>query len=124
MKNEGRCKVITVFGVAVALGPNPAKGGGLGRHEEFNGAAEDGEGLRCTWGSGELSTKEAGTMGWGLVIGMAIWVWVPDPTVPGTGMIFYPWVAPVPDPNRDRYEAGIFFHPWVTRWVPNTLLPL
>jgi hypothetical protein len=38
----------------------------------------------------------------------------------GTGTIFYPWVALVPDPNRDEY----FFHPRVTRWVPDTLLLL
>jgi hypothetical protein len=30
------------------------------------------------------------------------------PTDMGTGMIFYPWVTPVPDPNRDRYGTGIF----------------
>jgi hypothetical protein len=42
----------------------------------------------------------------------------------GTGTIFYPRVAPVPDPNQDRYGTGIFFHLWVTRRVPNTLLPL
>jgi hypothetical protein len=45
-------------------------------------------------------------------VGMAIQVWVPDtrqvldPT--GTGMIFYPQVAPVPDLNQDGYETGIF----------------
>jgi hypothetical protein len=45
---------------------------------------------------------------------MAIWVRVPDtrrvpdPTGMGTGMIFYLWVAPVPDPNREGYEMGIF----------------
>jgi hypothetical protein len=38
----------------------------------------------------------------------------------GTGTIFYSWVAPVPDPNRDGY----FFPPAVTRRVPDTLLPL
>jgi hypothetical protein len=32
----------------------------------------------------------------------------------GTGMIFYPRMAPVPDPNRDGYETGIFSHPQVT----------
>jgi hypothetical protein len=53
---------------------------------------------------------------------MAIRVWVPDPT--GMEMIFYPWVAPIPDPNRDGYGTGIFSHPWVTRRVPDTLLPL
>jgi hypothetical protein len=43
---------------------------------------------------------------------MAIWVQVPSthrvsaPTGPGTGTIFYLWVAPVPDPNRDGYGAG------------------
>jgi hypothetical protein len=42
----------------------------------------------------------------------------------GTGMIFYPQVAPVPDPNRDGYGTDIFFHPRVTRRVPDTLLPL
>jgi hypothetical protein len=43
-----------------------------------------------------------------------------DPTGMGTGTIFYPRVAPVPDPNRDGYGTGIFFHPRVT----DTLLPL
>jgi hypothetical protein len=63
-------------------------------------------------------------------VGMAIRVRVPDtcrvpdPTGTGTGTIFYPWVAPVPDPNRDGYEMGIFSHPWVTRRVLDTLLPL
>jgi hypothetical protein len=49
---------------------------------------------------------------------------VSDPTGTDTGTIFYPWVASVPDPNRDGYEMGIFFHPRVTRWVPDTLLLL
>jgi hypothetical protein len=57
-------------------------------------------------------------------LGMAIRVRVPDPMGPGTGTIFYPWVAPVPDPNRDRYGMDIFFHPQVTRRVSDTLLPL
>jgi hypothetical protein len=26
----------------------------------------------------------------------------------GTGVIFYPWVAPVSDPNQDGYVMGIF----------------
>jgi hypothetical protein len=53
-------------------------------------------------------------------VGMTIRVQVPstrqvtDPTGSGTGTIFYPQVAPVPDPNRDRYGMGIFFQPWVT----------
>jgi hypothetical protein len=42
----------------------------------------------------------------------------------GTRMIFYPRVAPVPDPNRDGYGTGIFSHPRVTRRVPDTLLLL
>jgi hypothetical protein len=41
-----------------------------------------------------------------------------------TGTIFYPQVAPVPDPNRDGYRVGIFSHLQVTRRVPDTLLPL
>jgi hypothetical protein len=79
--------------------------------------------LECTKEEGEEEGKQT-------PLGMAIWVWVPDtrrvpdPTGTGMGMIFYPWVAPVPNPNRDRYGTGIFSHPWVTRWVPDTLLPL
>jgi hypothetical protein len=42
----------------------------------------------------------------------------------GTGMIFYPRVVPVSDPNQDGYGTSIFSHPWVTRRVPDTLLPL
>jgi hypothetical protein len=42
----------------------------------------------------------------------------------GTGMIFYLCVAPVPDSNRNGYETNIFFHPWITRRIPDTLLPL
>jgi hypothetical protein len=48
---------------------------------------------------------------------MAIWVrvsdtcWIPDLMDTGTGTIFYLWVVPVPDPNRDGYETGIFFLP-------------
>jgi hypothetical protein len=63
-------------------------------------------------------------------IGMAIWIRVsdtrrvPDPMGMGTGTIFYLCVAPVPDPNRDWYRTGIFFHPQVTRRVPDILLPL
>jgi hypothetical protein len=34
---------------------------------------------------------------------MPIQVRVPDPMGTGTGTIFYPRVAPVPDPNRDGY---------------------
>jgi hypothetical protein len=61
---------------------------------------------------------------------MTIWVRVPDirrvpdPTGTGTGMIFYPRVTPVSDPNQDGYGTSIFSHPWVTRRVPDTLLPL
>jgi hypothetical protein len=45
---------------------------------------------------------------------MAIWVWVPDtrrvpdPMGTDTEMIFYPWVALVPDLNRDGYRTSIF----------------
>jgi hypothetical protein len=42
----------------------------------------------------------------------------------GMGTIFYPRVTSVPDPNQDGYGTGIFFHPRVTRRVPDTLLPL
>jgi hypothetical protein len=42
----------------------------------------------------------------------------------GIEMIFYPWVAFVSDLNRDGYETDIFFHLWVTRRVPDTLLPV
>jgi hypothetical protein len=44
---------------------------------------------------------------WGLPLGMTIRVWVPDPTGIDMGIIFYPWVAPVSDSDRDGY----FFHP-------------
>jgi hypothetical protein len=48
----------------------------------------------------------------GLLVGMAIQVWVLDtrrvPDLTGTGTILYPRVAPVPDPNRDGYGTGIF----------------
>jgi hypothetical protein len=69
---------------------------------------------------GRMGMASATTTG----IGMTIQVRVPDPTGTGTGTIFYLWVTPVPDPNRDGYETGIFFHPRVTRRVPDTLLPL
>jgi hypothetical protein len=59
-----------------------------------------------------------------MLLGMAIRVWVPDPMVTGTRIIFYLWVALVSDPNQDGYGMGIFFHPRVTRRVPDTLLPL
>jgi hypothetical protein len=51
---------------------------------------------------------------------MTIWVRVhdtrrvPDPTGTGTGTIFYPRVAPIPDLNQDGYETDIFSHPRVT----------
>jgi hypothetical protein len=53
-------------------------------------------------------------------VGMAIWAQVPgtDPTGSGIWTIFYPHVAPVPDPNRDGYGVGIFIHPQVTHRVP------
>jgi hypothetical protein len=49
---------------------------------------------------------------------------VSDSMGTGTGMIFYPRVASVLDPNRDGYGTGIFSHPWVTRRIPDTLLAL
>jgi hypothetical protein len=39
---------------------------------------------------------------------------VPDLIGMDMGIIFYQWVASVPDPNRDGYETGIFSHPQVT----------
>jgi hypothetical protein len=52
-------------------------------------------------------------------LGMVIRVRVPDTdqvsdptgTCIGTVMIFYSWVAPVPDLNQDGYGMGIFSHP-------------
>jgi hypothetical protein len=49
---------------------------------------------------------------------MAIQVRVSDPMGTGMGMIFYPRVTPVSDPNQDGYVTGIFSHPRVTRRVP------
>jgi hypothetical protein len=47
---------------------------------------------------------------------MIIRVWVPgayrvsDPTDTGMGTIFYPWVIPVPDPNRIEMDTEwVFF---------------
>jgi hypothetical protein len=63
-------------------------------------------------------------------LGMVIWVWVPDNCRildlmdMDTGIIFYPWVSLVSDPNRDEYGTDIFSHPRVTRWIPDNLLPL
>jgi hypothetical protein len=63
-------------------------------------------------------------------LGMAIWVrvsdthWLSDSTGMGRGMNFYPRVSLVPDSNRDGYGTGIFSHTWVTRRVPDNLLPL
>jgi hypothetical protein len=42
----------------------------------------------------------------------------------GYGKKNYQRVAPVPDLNQDGYGTGIFFHPWVTQQVPDTLLSL
>jgi hypothetical protein len=55
---------------------------------------------------------------------MAIQVRVPNLMELGTEMIFYLQLAHIPDPNRDGYGVDIFFHPRVTRRVPDTLLPL
>jgi hypothetical protein len=62
-----------------------------------------------------------------LAVGMLILpdiCWLPDLMGIGMEMIFYSWLTPVPDLNRDGYEMSIFFHPRVTRRVPDTLLPL
>jgi hypothetical protein len=40
-------------------------------------------------------------------LGMSIRV--PDPIGSGTRIIFYQWVAPVPNPKRDEYGTGIFY---------------
>jgi hypothetical protein len=37
--------------------------------------------------------------------------WVPDSMGTGIRIIFYPWVTPVPDSNRDGYGTCIFFSP-------------
>jgi hypothetical protein len=57
-----------------------------------------------------------------ICLGMAIWVRVPS-TRPemSTGMIFYPWVVPVPDPKQRGYVVDNFFRPWVTRQVPEKI---
>jgi hypothetical protein len=61
-------------------------------------------------------------------LGMAIRVWVPntrrvfDPTDTDMGIIFYSWVAPILDPNRDGYETGIFFHPMDTRYFTTAII--
>jgi hypothetical protein len=65
--------------------------------------------------------SKRGHMAGGGRVGMAIRVRVPDtrrvldPTGTGMGVIFYLWVAPIPEPRR------VFFP---TRRVPDTLLPL
>jgi hypothetical protein len=67
---------------------------------------------------------------WWLCVGMVIWVRITDirrvSNLMGMGMgtIFYSWVVSVSDLNRDGYETDIFFHPWITRWIPDILLPL
>jgi hypothetical protein len=62
---------------------------------------------------------------------MAFRVWVPDtcrvPDLTGTdmGMIFYPWVAPILDPNRDGYGTGIFSptgNPTGTRYITTAII--
>jgi hypothetical protein len=59
---------------------------------------------------------------------MAIRIWLSDTykVLDRTGMsiemIFYLRMTFIPDLNRDGYVTGIFFHPRVTRRVPDTLL--
>jgi hypothetical protein len=43
---------------------------------------------------------------------------LPNPMGSGMGTILHPQVAPVPNPNLDGYEAGIFICPRVSRQVP------
>jgi hypothetical protein len=59
---------------------------------------------------------------------MAIRIWVPDtrrvpdPMGTGTGMIFYPWVAPVPDPNQDEYFFPPVGNPTGTRYFTTAII--
>jgi hypothetical protein len=39
-----------------------------------------------------------------------------------TRMIFYSWVALVPDLNRDEYGVDIFFHPTGTRYFSTAMI--
>jgi hypothetical protein len=64
------------------------------------------------------SQVHAGCRGWQFGYGYP----VPDMMGPGTGIIFYLRVTPVPEPRRIWGEY--FFSPTVTRRVSNTLLPL
>jgi hypothetical protein len=47
---------------------------------------------------------------------------VPDPTGTGTGTIFYPWVAPVPDLNRDEYFFPPAGNPTGTRYFTTAII--
>jgi hypothetical protein len=40
----------------------------------------------------------------------------------GTGMIFYPWVAPIPDPNQDGYFFPPAGNPTGTRYFTTTII--
>jgi hypothetical protein len=83
-----------------------------------------------SWGMKSGYFKCSSRLRCSVSLGMAIQVWVSDnrrvPDLMDTGMcmIFYSWVAPVPNLNWDGYRTNIFFHPWVTWRVPDTLLPL
>jgi hypothetical protein len=53
---------------------------------------------------------------------MTIWVWVFDPTGMDMSMIFYLWVTPVPDPNRDGYFFPSVGNPTGTRYFTSTII--
>jgi hypothetical protein len=58
--------------------------------------------------------------------GIRVWVpdirRVPNPTGTGTGTIFYPWVALIPDPNRDGYFFPPAGNPTGTRYIPTAII--
>jgi hypothetical protein len=62
------------------------------------------------------------------LLGMTIQVrvpntrWVSDPTGTNTGTIFYLWVAPVPDPNRDGYFFLPVGNPTGTRYFTTAII--
>jgi hypothetical protein len=58
-------------------------------------------------------------------LGMALDTrWVFNSTGMSMGMIFYLWVTPVLDLNRDGYGTSIFSHSRIIRRIPDSLLSL
>jgi hypothetical protein len=57
---------------------------------------------------------------------MTIQLWVPNncrvPDPMGTGMIFYPRVAPVSDPNRDEYFFSFMGNPTGNRYFTTVII--